>query len=301
MEKVRILFLGTSAGVPTEKRNHTAILLVYKGNYILFDCGEGTQRQFKKVKISPLRINKIFITHLHADHVLGLAGLLQTMAMNRYEKKLEVYGPKGIKKYILSLIDFFPIIERIDLSVNELNKDSEILEFEDFFIKAKKLKHTTTVYGYQFKERDKIKIKEKYVKLLGGPSPLFKKLKEGKSIIYKGKKISPKEATYKVEGRKITIILDTKKCKNIFLLAKDSDLLIVECVYKEELQELAEDYFHLTTRDVIEIVKKTNPKITFITHISERYEGKEEELLREIKRKIKKKVNLAHDLSEIYL
>ncbi|MEM1577731.1 MAG: ribonuclease Z [Candidatus Pacearchaeota archaeon] len=297
MEEIKVIFLGTSASAPTKERNHTSILIIFKGNYIMFDCGEGTQRQLKKANISPLRINKIFITHLHADHILGLAGLLQTMALNNYEKCLEIYGPRGIKNYINFITSFFPIIKKIKISINEIVKKEGKIEFDDFFIYYKKLVHTTDVYGYSFNEKDKIKIKEKYVKMIG-PSILFKKLKQGKSIIFKGKKITPKEATYKIKGRKISIILDTKKCDNIFDLSKDSDLLIIECVYKSELQDLAESYFHLTTNDVIEIIKKSKTKINFITHISERYEGKEEELLKEIKKEIKN-VFLAKDLEII--
>lgn len=298
MEEIKVIFLGTSSSAPTKERNHTSILLIFKGNYLLFDCGEGTQRQLKKANISPLRINKIFITHLHADHVLGLAGLLQTMALNNYEKELEIYGPKGIKDYLNFTIRFFPIVKKIKIFVKEIIKNKEKFEFADFFIYCKKLIHTTDVYGYYFKEKDKIKIKKEYSDLIG-PSPLFKKLKEGKSIIFKGKKITPKEATYKLKGRKVTIILDTKKCKNIFDLSKDSDLLIIECVYKAELQKMAENYFHLTTKDVIEIIKKSKPKKIFITHISERYEGKEEEILKEIKKEIKENIFLAKDLFEI--
>jgi len=294
---MKIIFLGTSAGVPTETRNHTSILLIYNGYHILFDCGEGTQRQLKKINISPLKIDKIFITHLHADHILGLQGILQTLAMNKYNKKIHIYGPKGLKKYIDFISTFFPIVKEIDIEIKEITKDVEEFDFEKFCVKAVKLEHVIDVYGYQFIEKDKIKIKEEYVRLIG-PSPIFKKLKEGKSVKYKNKVIKPKDATYKIKGKKIAIVLDTLKNKKVFSLAKDVDLLIIECVYDSSLKDLAKEYHHLSTIDVIDVVKNSKPKKTIVTHISERYEKKEKIILNELKGF---NIDMAYDFMEVNL
>ncbi len=297
---MEIVFLGTSAGVPNKERNHTAILLIYNGQHLLFDCGEGTQRQLVIAGISPLRINKIFITHLHADHVLGLSGLLQTLAMKDYRGELEIYGPKTIKSYIEAIARFFPIIKQLKLNIKEIEKSRQVFDFKDFFIEAVSLEHVTDVYGYSFNEKDKVKIKKSIVRLFGGPSPLFKLLKEGKTIEFKGRKIKPEEATYRKKGKKISIILDTKNCKNIVQLAKNSDLLIIECVYNKEMQKLAKEYKHLTTSDVANIIKATKPKKVFITHISERFEKREMEILKEIKKeKPGSRVFLARDFMRV--
>lgn len=290
--------MGTSSGVPTKTRNHTAILFIYNGQYLLFDCGEGTQRQLKKANISPLKIDKIFITHLHADHILGLQGLLQTLASNKYNKKLHIYGPRGLKKYIDTASSFFPTIKEIDINIREIAKEAEEFDFENFYVKAVKLKHIVDVYGYLFVEKDKIKIKEEYVNLIG-PSPIFKKLKEGKIVKYKDKIIRPRDATYRVKGKRVAIILDTLKHKNVFSLAKNVDVLIIECNYDSSLKDLAKEYYHLSTIDIIDIVKKCNPKKTILTHISERYEKKEEIILDELKRL--KDVYIAYDFMELSL
>lgn len=287
--QIKIIFLGTSAGVPTEKRNHSSFLLIYNGEYLLFDCGEGTQRQLRKAGISPSKINKIFITHMHADHILGLAGILQTLAMNDYNKKLEIYGPKGIKEYLKFLSKFFPIINEINLEVKELVKNKEKFVFDNYEIIAMKLKHIVEVYGYRFNEKEKIKIKKEYINFVGGPSPIFKKLKEGKSIKIKNKILTPEEATYRIKGRSIAFILDTTKCKNAIELAKDTDLLIIECVYGKENEERAKDYMHLSTKDVGEIISLSNPKKVYLTHISERYKDKEKNLIKEVQEEIRKK------------
>ena len=106
---MEIIFLGTSEAVPTEKKNHTAVLLRYENENILVDCGEGTQRQFRIAKINPCKLTRILITHWHGDHVLGLPGLLQTLALNNYSKQLYIYGPKAVSYTHLTL----PTTERV--------------------------------------------------------------------------------------------------------------------------------------------------------------------------------------------
>src|SRR3989344_1615647 len=117
---IEITFLGTSQATPTAKRNHTAILLRYKSDSILIDCGEGTQRQFRIARINPCKLTRILITHWHGDHVLGLPGLLQTLALNGYNKTLKIYGPRGTKQYVDALFQLFKFRERIKIQVEEI-------------------------------------------------------------------------------------------------------------------------------------------------------------------------------------
>src|SRR3989344_3210899 len=133
MEKINITFLGTGNAVPTPKRNHTAILLQYKNENILIDCGEGTQRQFKIAEISPSKITRILITHWHGDHVLGLPGLLQTLAMQGYNKTLKLYGPKGTKHYMSLLQELVHI--KIPLEVYEV-ENQVFIDEKDFTIET---------------------------------------------------------------------------------------------------------------------------------------------------------------------
>src|SRR4030067_2460046 len=102
--KIPITFLGTSQSIPTEKRNHTAVLLKYKDENILVDCGEGTQRQFRKAHLNPCKVTRILITHGHGDHVLGLPGLLSTLSLSGYQKTLCIYGPKGTKEFVKEML-----------------------------------------------------------------------------------------------------------------------------------------------------------------------------------------------------
>ena len=110
MEKIKITFLGTSDSIPTKERNHTSILLNYKNENILIDCGEGTQRQFKKANLNPCRLTSILITHWHGDHILGLPGLLQTLAMQNYNRTLKIYGPRNTKKFAEEIMKMFVFV-----------------------------------------------------------------------------------------------------------------------------------------------------------------------------------------------
>jgi len=118
---IKITFLGTSDSVPSLKRNHTAILLTYKGENILVDCGEGTQRQFRKAGLNPCKVTRILLTHKHADHTLGLPGLLKTLSLTGYQKTLFIYGPRGIKKFMENLLETFGKIENYKIDVREIS------------------------------------------------------------------------------------------------------------------------------------------------------------------------------------
>jgi len=123
--KIPIYFLGTSQAIPTAKRNHTAVLLQYKSENILVDCGEGTQRQFRKAKLNPCALTRILITHWHGDHVLGLPGLLQTLALNNYNKILYIYGPRGTKRFMDLLYSLFVPRGKIKIEFKKFERSSQ--------------------------------------------------------------------------------------------------------------------------------------------------------------------------------
>src|SRR3989344_9085759 len=148
--KIPILFLGTSQAIPTAKRNHTAVLLSYKAENILIDCGEGTQRQFRKAKLNPCALTRILITHWHGDHVLGLPGLLQTLALNNYNKILYIYGPRGTKRFMDLLYSLFVPRGKVKIQVQELNGNGKFLETADFIIESYEMKHGTPTLAYSF-------------------------------------------------------------------------------------------------------------------------------------------------------
>ncbi|MBL7051484.1 MAG: ribonuclease Z [Nanoarchaeota archaeon] len=268
---MEITTLGTSSMVPTINRNHSATLLTYKNENILIDCGEGTQRQFRKAKISPVKITKILITHWHGDHVLGLPGLMLTLGHSNYNKTLEIYGPKGTKKFMSHIYKFFETRLKIDYKVHEIEKGI-FFENDKFKLEATELDHGPICLAYSFIEKNKRKIDKKYLeKNKIKANPILKQLQEGKNITYNGKKILASKATFIVPGKKITFIADTGVCKNAIEIAKKSDILFCESTFLSELQEKAKETNHLTVKDAANIAKKAKVKKLILTHFSQRY------------------------------
>ncbi|MFC1710922.1 MBL fold metallo-hydrolase, partial [Nanoarchaeota archaeon] len=155
---IKITMLGTSDAIPSARRNHTAILLTYKGENILIDCGEGTQRQFRKARLNPCKINRILLTHWHGDHVLGLIGLFQTLVLSGYSKKMEVYGPVGTQKFMRNFVKIFIPVLKFTADVKDLKKQGKFLEAKEFYIGSKKMTHgNKKCNAYSFVEKGQIR------------------------------------------------------------------------------------------------------------------------------------------------
>ena len=294
---MEILFLGTSSMVPTKERNHSGILIRYKNENILVDCGEGIQRQLKIAGAKLTKITKILISHWHGDHVLGIPGLMQSMSASGYNGKLQVYGPVGTRKFIEKMFDVFAFDNKIAFDVNEV-KDGKFFQNGDFILEAKELKHNVPTLGYSLIEKDKRKIDIKYIKKIGIPiGPLVGELQKGKSIVWKGKKVDVSKAAKIVEGKKITIINDTLPCGNADVLAKNSDLVICEATYSSDLEDKSKKHMHMTAAQAAKLAKKANAGKLVLTHFSARYKDTKE--LEKDARKYFKNVCCAKDFMRI--
>jgi len=287
--KIPITFLGTAQAIPTITRNHSSIFLKYKNENILIDCGEGTQRQLRKAKINPCKITRILITHWHGDHVLGLPGLFQSLVLNNYNKTMQIYGPKGTKKFIKEFVSIFIPVLKFKAEVHEVG--GKFLETPDFEIIARQLDHGgVPANGYEFVEKDKLRIhKDKLKKLKLKPEDRSRltQLTKGKDIKIDNKTIKSKDLTYLQPGRKISFIFDTKICPNAKKLAKDADLAIIESTYSNEEKDLASEYGHMTAEQAAQIAKQANIKKLALTHISQRYEFNEKILLKQAQKYFK--------------
>ncbi len=297
--KIPITFLGTGAAIPTSRRNHISMLLQYKDENILVDCGEGTQRQFRKEKLNPCAITKILITHWHGDHILGLPGLLQTLALNGYNKTLHIYIPKNTRYHIDLIFKMFIFQGTLKYEIHEI--DSGIFfENSDFKLEASKMEHKTPTLAYSFIEKDKIRINKTKLKKYKLKGKIIGELTRGKDIIWNNKKIKSKDIAYKEKGKKITFILDTLVNPNMTKLAQDSDLLVSESTFLEDSEkgkELAKEDFHLTAKQAAQVALKAKVKKLILTHLSQRYEANPKPLLQEA-RKIFKNTVIAEDLEK---
>jgi ribonuclease Z len=269
---ITITFLGTSSMVPTKTRNHAAVLLQYKTESVLMDCGEGTQRQLKLAGLKPSKITRLLITHWHGDHVLGIPGLLSTMGATQKEQELHIYGPQGTKKYLRSMMNSFANKDLIPYIVHEV-KSGTIIDENDFSIETENLEHSTPCIGFTFREKDRRRLLPAKVKKLGLSGPILGKLQRGETIVVEGKKVHAREMSYLVRGKSVAYVTDTLPCTGAVKLASDVDILVAEGTHLDEIKEKTEKYKHMTVKQAAVMASENNVKQLIITHISQRYKS----------------------------
>ncbi|MCX6665877.1 MAG: ribonuclease Z [Euryarchaeota archaeon] len=274
MTQLSIIFLGTGGSWPTVKRNVSSVAVKREGEIILFDCGEGTQRQFQKSTQSYMQISKVFLTHFHGDHFLGLPGLIQTMQLNDRNKPLYVYGSRGVEKLISQLLSLGYFKPAYEVIVQEVS-DGDVLEFGEYCVRVFRVDHNVPAVGYVLEEHMRPgRFDKPHALELGIPEgPLFGKLQRGETVILKnGRKITPEMVLGHLrKGRKIVISGDTKPCERLIQFSQDADVLIHDATFHSELEDIAREYGHTTARQAAEIAKTAKVETLFLTHISPRY------------------------------
>ncbi|MBQ2652096.1 MAG: ribonuclease Z [Methanobrevibacter sp.] len=299
---MEIIFLGTSSAVHSKERNQVAIAVKAFGEVMLFDCGEGTQKQMLHTKVSPMKISKIFITHFHGDHILGLPGLLQSLGLLGREKKLTIYGPKGLNKVKEAIFNFGYCKFEYPLEFIEI-EPGIVEETEEYIIKCQSVKHNVPCLAYSIEEKKKPRfLREKAIELGVPVGPAFGRLHNGEEVEVDGKIIKPEQVLGEPRrGIKLTYSGDTVPCEEMIEFAKDSTLLIHESTFTLDEAQNAVDHGHSTASDAGYVAKQSNSEKLIITHISTRYgEGYSKILLKEAK-DVFKNTELAYDFLEIEL
>lgn len=273
---MELVFLGTGSMVPTKERNVTAHLIEFRGEYILVDCGEGTQRQMNLAGYPRTKIRKILITHWHGDHVAGLIGLIQTLGAVPEPQPCTIYGPVGTRRYMEHVLGSCSFDQRVPLEIIEIKAPQEgVVEFfrdEHYKLEAAAMDHGIPCLGYSFVELDTRRMHLEKAKELGlKEGPLMGRIQRGESVEIGGKTVSPDDVSYLKRGKKVTFILDTQLNANCIPLARAADILVCESTYKEELKEKSEDHKHLTTKDACQIASHADVERLIITHFSQRY------------------------------
>ena len=297
---MEIIFLGTSSAVPTLERNHPSIALRAFAEVMLFDCGEGTQRQLIEAKISPMKITKIFISHFHGDHILGLGGLIQSLGFRGREKDLDIYGPKGLQRIINAISNFGYFQINYNLNIHEID-DGTIIETEEYVVECAKVEHNIPSYAYSIREKKKPLFLRKKAEELGiPPGPLYGKLHKGEEVEFEGRIIKPEQVLGEAKkGKKISYSGDTKPCEAMIRLARDSDILIHESTYEAEDYQRAVDNAHSTSVEAAEIAREANVNELVLTHISTRYTS--DENIKSEAQKVFKNTKVARDYMKIDL
>ncbi|ODA15245.1 ribonuclease Z [Geobacillus thermoleovorans] len=276
---MELLFLGTGAGVPAKERNVSSValqLLDERGATWLFDCGEATQHQILHTAIRPRRIEHIFITHLHGDHLFGLPGLLGSRSFQSGETPLTVFGPKGIRAFVETALAVSGTKLRYELNIVEID-EGVIFDDERFSVIAKRLDHGMPSYGFRVVEKDLPGplLVERLQALGVRPGPIYQEIKQGKTVVLDdGTVIDGREFVGPPQkGRIVAVLGDTRFCEAAIELARDADVVVHEATFAAAEQRLAHDYFHSTTTDAAEVARRAGAKRLILTHISSRYQG----------------------------
>ncbi|EHC2042354.1 ribonuclease Z [Listeria monocytogenes] len=275
---MELVFLGTGAGVPSRGRNVTSIalsMLNERNTIWLFDCGEATQHQIMRSPIKLSKLEKIFITHLHGDHIFGLPGLLSSRSFQGGESDLTIYGPVGITEYVETSLRLSGTRLTYKIIFNEIEPG---LIFEDkmFSITVDELDHGLRSFGYRIVEKDKPGAlnADKLIDDGVEPGPIFQKIKNGETVtLADGSVINGKDYIDEPQkGKIISIFGDTKATASELELALNADVLVHEATFEGDKEKLAGEYMHSTTLQAASLAKKANVKKLILTHISSRYD-----------------------------
>jgi ribonuclease Z len=300
---IRVIFLGTAGSVPTPERSLPAVLIQRQSEQLMFDCGEGVQRQMMKTKAGFHRKTKIFISHMHGDHVLGLPGLLQTMALMDRQKKIEIYGPEGIKQFLEGVRESLQFVLTFPVEIHEIYDAGVICEEEEYAVEAARSNHVIPSLAYAFAEKPRLgKFYPEKARALGVPEgELWSKLQHGCKIeLPDGRIVSPKDVMgLPRQGRKIVYTGDTRPFKGFAKFAADADLVIHDATLDDTLGEKAVEDGHSTPSQAAEEAEKAKAKKLVLTHISARYV--DARLLLEQAQRVFKNTVVAEDFMELVL
>jgi ribonuclease Z len=300
---IQVTFLGTAASVPTSKRSLPAVLIQRGNEQLMFDCGEGVQRQMIKAKAGFHKKLKVFISHMHGDHVLGLPGLLQTMALMDRQRKVEIYGPEGIKRFFEGTREVLQFALTFPVEIHEINAAGIICSEKEYTIEAAWANHVIPTLAYAFVEKPRAgKFYPDKARALGVPEgELWSKLQHGEQVkLANGRVVKPEEVMGSLRrGRKIVYSGDTKPFKGFARFAAGADLVIHEATLDDALAEKAAEDGHSTPSQAAKAAAKAKAKKLVLTHISARYA--DARVLLEQAQKIFKNTVVAEDFMRLEL
>ena len=307
---MKFIFLGTSAGRPTRDRNLSALALSMENEqgWYLFDCGEATQHQILKSSLKSGNLKNIFITHLHGDHYYGLLGLIDSFKMDNRRDDLNIYAPKGLKKFLECALDIS--FEKLGYKLKVIEFESyDKFKFEKFSIKVLPLYHSKESFAFYIKEYDKSNsLDEEKLKKDGlQPSKFYGEIKKGREVFVNGKLYKPSDYFLDpIKGRRVMICGDNAKPELLKEYLNNIDLLVHEATYTKDVYEnLPVKVLHSTALDVGKVAKEANVKNLIITHISPRYNDRGNHPLKllgdEVRLNYGGNFFIAYDFAQFYL
>jgi ribonuclease Z len=302
MVDMKIVFLGTSAAIPTEKRCLSSIAVKRGGELLIFDAGEGMQKNFLQAKLGINKKMKIFISHLHIDHCLGLIGFFQTISLLGRTKKIDIYGESRLREFIEENFRIINITLAFEIEIHVIDKEGIIASEDDYQISCCKADHSIRAYSFCITEHPRPGVfdVEKASKLSIPKGELFQKLQHGEDVSVNGKLIKSNEVVGpKREGRKVGISGDTRPSIELKDFFNSCDILIFESTYNHDYQDKAKETFHSTSTEAALLAKESNCSKLILTHFSSRYD--DPNILLEEAKTVHSNVDLAEDMKTFYV
>lgn len=266
-----LVILGTSSQQPTRKRNHGAYLFRWNEEGLLFDPGEGTQRQFIFANVAPTFVNRIFVSHFHGDHCLGLGSMLMRLNLDKVTHPIHCYYPASGKKFFDRLRYGTIYHDTIEVIEHPVSKEGLVEDDGKFRIEAAFLDHGVDNLAWRITESDRRKFNNEKLKEYGIQGPLVRQLEKEGSLIVGDKKISLDDVSWIREGDAIAYVMDTRPCVNAVEIARGAKILLCESTYLEDKRELADKHYHLTAKQAALIAKEAGVELLILTHFSARY------------------------------
>jgi ribonuclease Z len=288
--------------MPSKRRNVTSVMLNLmpeRGSYWMFDCGEGTQHQALHSTVKIGKLEKLFVTHLHGDHIYGIPGALTSRSYQGGDTPLTLYGPKGLRRFVETSLQVSDAHLAYPLDIVELEEEGVVFADDRFTVTAARLEHRIECFGYRIVESDLPgKLLTDKLEALGIPKgPLYGKLKEGGSVTLEdGTTVHGRDFIGPpVRGRTVVVLGDTKYCEGAVRLARNADVLVHEATFALDRQELALAYDHSTSVDAARVANEAGARTLILTHISSRYQEEEAEMLLREAQKLHPDTYLARD------
>jgi ribonuclease Z len=271
---MQIVFLGTSSAVPTAERGLSSVAIARGSELLLFDAGEGMQRNFIKAGLGMNKKMKIFISHMHSDHCVGLLGLLQTMALQGRERKLDIYGEPRVREFLRENMRIVNFILTFDIDIHTIEKDGVVVRENDYEVRCCSANHSVPSYAYCVEEFDRPGVFDiGEVKRLGIPEgELYSRLQHGQDIRHGDTLVKSSQVVGPPrKGRKVGISGDTRPNAELERFFQNCDVLVFESTYSRDKQQKAIENWHSTATEAAVLAKNAGVKKLFLTHFSARY------------------------------
>ncbi|MET9298155.1 ribonuclease Z [Micromonospora aurantiaca] len=271
MSMRELVVLGTASQAPTRQRNHNGDLLRWDDEVILFDPGEGSQRQMLHTGITATDLTRICVTHFHGDHCLGLPGMIQRLSLDRVPRPVAVHFPAGGAEYFARLRHASSFYETAELAVEPIDADGQRITLGVGTLEARRLRHPIETYGYRLVEPDGCRMLPERLAAYGIAGPDVGQLLRDGHLDRDGRRVTRDEVSVTRPGQRFAFVMDTGLCDGVYALAEHADLLVIESTFLESEAALAAEVGHLTAGQAARVAAESGVRTLVLTHFSQRY------------------------------